>query len=141
MEKTLAIIKPDAVARGIVGRILAVIEYAGFSLVDMRMTTLTRKSAEIFYQEHSGKPFFDGLVTFMSSGPSVFVVLEKKNAIGVWRERMGPTAVEDAGWNTIRGRFGLRGRPIRENVVHGSDSPEAAKRELEFFYREVLPYV
>lgn len=140
MEKTLAIIKPDAVARGLVGRIISDIERACYNIVDMKMLRLTEKLAGDFYKEHKGKPFFENLVKFTASGPCIFLVLEKKNAIEDWRKFMGPTDIKKAMLNphTIRGKFGRWGRPTYETVVHGSDSPESAVRELNLFYDELF---
>lgn len=140
MEKTLAIIKPDAIERRIVGKIIGVIERHAFKIVDMKMVYMTKKYAAWFYREHKGKPFFEKLVNFTASGPCVFLVLEKENAIEDWRKLMGPTEIEEAILNphTIRGLFGVYGRPSYETVVHGSDSPESAVRELELFYDELF---
>ena len=140
MEKTLAIIKPDAVERRITGKIILEIEDFGFHIVDMKMAYLNKNYAGWFYDEHKGKPFFGRLVDFMSSGACVFLVLEKKNAIGDWRKAMGPTSIDDAQYDphSIRGKFGLLAKPLHENVVHGSDSPEAAFRELTFFYDDIF---
>lgn len=140
MEKTLAVIKPDAVERGIIGRITNLIEYARYRIVDMKMVYMSKKYAEWFYAEHNGKPFFERLIGFTASGPCVFLVLEKKNAIEDWRKLMGLTDVVKARLypNTVRGCLGRPGRPMHENVVHGSDSPESAVRELNFFYDELF---
>ena len=135
MEKTLAIIKPDAVERRIVGSVILKIELASFCIVDMKMIYMSKRQAKFLYKEHRSKPFFERLVNFMSSGPSIFLVLEKKNAIEDWRSLMGPAKVADAYFNSIRGCLGLLGKPTHENVVHGSDSPESAVRELGFFWR------
>lgn len=139
MEKTFAIIKPDAVERGRVGGIISEIERGCFRIVDMRMAKLMKSDAKYLYAEHKGKPFFERLTNFMSSAPSVLLVLEKKNAIEDWRAAMGPTNMEKARHtNTIRGNFGRLNRPTHENVVHGSDSPESAVRELNYFYEELF---
>jgi nucleoside-diphosphate kinase len=141
MEKTLAIIKPDAVERRLIGKIVKEIEVDfGFRIVDMKMVYLNRKQAEYFYREHADKQFFGRLLNFMSSGPSVFLVLEKKNAISDWRKTMGPTKIEEAQFDphSIRGKYGRLMRPLHENVVHGSDSPESAVRELTLFYDDLF---
>ena len=141
MEKTLVVIKPDAVERRLAGKIIKEIERDfGFNIVEMKMVYLNRTLAKEFYAEHRDKPFFDRLVSFMSSGPSIFLVLEKKNAIGDWRKTMGPTKIEEAQLDphSIRGKYGRLTRPPHENVVHGSDSPESAVRELNLFYDELF---
>lgn len=140
MEKTLAIIKPDAVERGLIGEIIRDIERNCFKIVDMRIAKLLPSDAEYLYAEHKGKPFFDRLTKFMSSGPLVLLVLERANAIEEWRKQMGPTDIEKARshFGSIRGKFGRHNRPPHENVVHGSDSPESAVRELTYFYDELV---
>ena len=141
MEKTLAIIKPDAIDRNLSGRIITEIEQAGFTIIDMKLVYMSKKHADWFYEEHSGKRFFYRLSNFMSSGPCIFMVLEKDNAIEDWRKLMGPTNYDrEARFlpHTIRGAFGRYKRPTHETVVHGSDSPESAVRELTFFYDELF---
>jgi len=142
MERTLAIIKPDATERNLVGKIVDEILLGGFEILDMKLVTMSKKHAEEFYAEHEGKPFFERLTNFMSSGPSVFLVLEKKNAIKDWRTLMGPTNIEEAKKERfcLRGHFGLLDRPLHENIVHGSDSPESAGRELNLFYDDLFYY-
>lgn len=141
MEKTLAIIKPDAIERRIVGKIIGVIERHAFKIVDMKMVYMTKKYAAWLYREHKGKSFFEKLVNFTASGPCVFLVLEKENAIEDWRKLIGPTDIEEAvllNCFNIRGHYGVPGRPSYETIVHGSDSPESAVRELELFYDELF---
>lgn len=141
MEKTLAIIKPDAVERGISGEILTLLAGFGFKVVDMKMVRMQEYDAKYIYDEHKDKEFFPELVNFMTSSPSIFLVLERKNAIEAWRDRMGPPDVGKAKCSmkaTVRGKHGILGRPKRENVVHGSDSPESAARELNYFYEEIF---
>lgn len=131
LERTLAMIKPDAVAAGNVGNILAMAEAAGFRIVAMRMTSLTRQAAEAFYAVHRERPFFPPLCEFMSSGPIVALVLERENAIAAWRDLMGPTDSTVAPKDTVRGRYG---KSKGENATHGSDAPETAAIEIPFFF-------
>jgi nucleoside-diphosphate kinase len=134
LERTLAIIKPDSVARGIAGEILSTIEQAGFRMLGVRMLRLDRRQAEGFYAVHRGKPFFADLVEFMSEGPIVVVALEREDAIREWREAMGATNPASAAEGTIRKRFGTS---MQRNCVHGSDAPDTAHFELGYFFREV----
>ena len=131
MEKTFAIIKPDAVARNISGRIISKIEENGFLIVAMKKLRLTKKQAEGFYAVHKGKPFFDSLTTYMSSGPCIALVLQKAGAIAAWRKLMGATnpAIADPG--TIRKEFA---ESLERNSVHGSDAPETAAYEIPYFF-------
>jgi nucleoside-diphosphate kinase len=130
-ERTLSIIKPDGVQRGLVGEILKRFEEAGFKLVGMKMVRLGRAQARAFYRVHEGKPFFEGLTDFMSSGPCVAVVLEGDDVIGRYREMMGATDPAQAEGGTIRKAFATDGQ---KNVVHGSDSPETARWEIGYFF-------
>lgn len=132
MEKTFAIIKPDAVAAGNAGRILAMIEANGFRIVAMRKETLSRAVAEGFYAVHKGKGFFDELIEFMTEGPVVLLALERDNAIEKWREVMGATNPEKAAEGTVRKLYGTN---IGRNASHGSDAPETAAFELSWFFR------
>lgn len=132
MQKTFAIIKPDAVAAGHAGKILAMIEAAGFRIVAMRKETLTRPVAEGFYAVHKGKGFFAELVDFMTEGPVVLLALERENAIDKWREVMGATNPEKAAEGTVRKLYGTN---IGRNASHGSDAPETAAFELSWFFR------
>jgi len=130
-EQTFAIIKPDAVASGHSGNILGMIEKAGFRIRGMKMTRLSKQQAEAFYEIHREKPFFGGLVTFMTEGPVVVMVLERDNAIKHWREVMGATNPEKAAEGTVRKKFA---KNIERNAVHGSDAPETAAVEIPFFF-------
>jgi len=131
MEKTLAIIKPDACRRNIAGKILAKIEEKGFRVIAMKKIAMTRKQAEGFYAVHRGKPFFDSLTDFMSSGPCIVMVLEKENAITAWRTLMGATNPANADPGTIRKEFA---QSLEANSVHGSDAPETADYEIKYFF-------
>ncbi len=133
VERTLAIVKPDAVGRRIVGEIVSAIEQAGFRIRGMRMLRLDRERAEGFYAVHRGEPFFAGLVEFMTEGPKVVQALEREDAILKWRELMGATDPANAAEGTIRQRFGSS---MRRNCVHGSDAPETAQFELGYFFSE-----
>jgi nucleoside-diphosphate kinase len=131
VERTFAIVKPDAVARGITGEILAMIEKAGFKVVGLRKTQLSDKHAQAFYAVHAARPFFSGLVKFMTEGPVVVMVLEKQNAIEDWRKLMGATNPANAADGTIRKLFAT---DIERNCVHGSDAPATAAVEIPFFF-------
>ncbi|MFQ5692360.1 MAG: nucleoside-diphosphate kinase [Nitrospinota bacterium] len=131
MERTLAIIKPDAVGRGLVGRILSRVETAGFRVRAMRLLRLSKGDAEGFYAVHRERPFFAGLTDYMSSGPCVAMILEKEDAISAWRELMGATNPAEAEEGTIRKDFGEN---IERNCVHGSDAPETAAFETAYFF-------
>ena len=131
IQSTLALIKPDAVAKHHIGAILTQCEAAGLHVTGLRMMTLTQAQAELFYAEHHGKPFFERLTTFMASGPLVAVRLSGENAIANYRRLMGATDPTKALPNTLRAWFGTAGE---RNAVHGSDSPESAARELAFFF-------
>ncbi len=131
IEQTFAIIKPDAVASGHTGQILSMIEKAGFRIRGLKMTRLSRQQAEGFYDVHRERPFFQGLVTFMTEGPVVVMVLERDNAIKHWREVMGATNPANAAEGTIRKKFA---KTIERNAVHGSDAPETAAVEIPFFF-------
>ena len=131
LERTLSIIKPDAVAKNVIGRIYSRFEQAGLKIIAARMLQLSRADAEGFYAVHSERPFFGELVEFMTSGPSVVMALEKENAVQAWRDLMGPTDSTKAPKGTIRGDFGTS---MGENASHGSDSPENAKIELSYFF-------
>jgi nucleoside-diphosphate kinase len=130
-QQTFAIIKPDAVASGHTGKILGMIEAAGFRVKGMKMLRLSKQQAEGFYEIHRERPFFSGLVTFMCEGPVVVMVLERENAIKHWRETMGATNPDQAAEGTIRKHFA---KNIERNAVHGSDAPETAAVEIPFFF-------
>jgi nucleoside-diphosphate kinase len=132
MQRTFAIIKPDAVRNGVSGRILARIEQEGFRVVAMRMQHLTRPEAEGFYAVHADKPFFGALTEFMSSGPCVLLCLEAPDAIGKWRSLMGATNPANAEPGTLRKEFGAS---IDNNATHGSDAEDTAAFELGYFFR------
>jgi nucleoside-diphosphate kinase len=132
-ESTLLIIKPDGVRRRLIGEVLRRVEEAGLTIDDLRLETIDRAMAEEQYGEHREKPFFAELVEFITSGPVVVARVSGENAISVWRDLMGPTDPADAPLGTIRGDFAS---VITENVVHGSDSPESADRELKLFFGE-----
>ena len=138
-ERTFVLLKPDAVQRGLVGRILARFEARGLKLLGMKLLTVPRSLAETYYAEHEGKPFFEPLMTYITSGPVVAVVLEGDGAVAVVRRMMGKTNAADAEPGTIRGDFALT---IGRNVIHGSDSLESAKREIGLFFKadELRPY-
>jgi nucleoside-diphosphate kinase len=131
MEQTFAIIKPDAVASGHTGQILAMIEHAGFRIRGMKMLRLSKQQAEGFYEVHRERPFFGGLVTFMTEGPVVVLCLQRENAIKHWRAVMGATNPEKADEGTVRKKFA---KNIERNAVHGSDAPETAAVEIPFFF-------
>ena len=130
-ERTLAIVKPDAVAAGNAGEILRRIEAQGLRPVAIKMMHLSAEDAQGFYAVHKERPFFADLVAFMTSGPVVVCVLEGDNAIGRWRDLMGPTNSEEAPAGTIRGDLGT---DIERNASHGSDAPETARIEINYFF-------
>jgi nucleoside-diphosphate kinase len=124
-------VKPDGVKRALVGEVIRRIEAKGFRIVALKMMRIPRETAERHYGEHRGKPFFDGLVSFITGGPVVAMVVEGENVIAEWRKMMGATNPADALPGTVRGDFAST---IDENVVHGSDAPATADRELEIFF-------
>ena len=131
IERTFSIIKPDAVAKNVIGEIVSRFEAAGLRVVASRMEHLTLDKAKGFYAEHDGKPFFEDLVSYMSSGPVIVQVLEGEGAIMKNRELMGATNPKEAAPGTIRADFA---ESIDANAVHGSDAPETAKEEVAFFF-------
>jgi nucleoside-diphosphate kinase len=131
VERTFAIIKPDAVANGHTGAILSVIQSHGFKIVGLRQRRITKGEAEAFYAVHSARPFYASLVTFMSEGPVVTLVLEREDAIKKWRDVMGATNPANAAEGTIRKQFA---ESIERNAVHGSDALETAAQEIPFFF-------
>ena len=133
IQSTLLIIKPDGVRRRLIGEVLRRVEEAGLTIDQLRLETINRATAEEQYGEHRARPFFAELVAFITSGPVVVAKVTGENAISVWRDLMGPTDPADAPPGTIRGDFAS---VITENVVHGSDSPESADRELKLFFGE-----
>jgi len=130
-ERTLVLIKPDGVARGLVGEVIGRIERKGFTIVAMELRTLTREVAESHYGEHKDKPFFADLVEFITSGPLLAAVIEGPDAIVQWRNIMGATNPAKAEMGTIRGDLATE---MQNNVTHGSDSPESAAREVALFF-------
>ena len=134
MQRTLAIIKPDAVASRQAGAILQRIETGGFALRGVRLVHLTRAEAEGFYAVHRDRPFFDSLTAFMSSGPAVVLTLEADDAIRRWRDLMGATDPDKAAPGSLRREFGTS---IERNATHGSDAPETAATEIGYFFRAV----
>jgi nucleoside-diphosphate kinase len=137
MERTFAIVKPDAVRRGLTGDVLKRIEASGLSIAGMRKLHLSRADAEKFYDVHKARPFFSGLCDYMTSGAVVVMVLQGENAISKWRGLMGATDPKKADPGTIRRDFGL---DVEQNATHGSDAPETAAQEIAFFFasRELL---
>lgn len=131
MEQTLTIIKPDAVVRHLAGKIIARLEAEGFEILGMKMVYMSKQDAERFYEVHRERPFFNDLTTFMSSGPSIPMVLRRDHAIDKLREVMGATNPADAAEGTIRKEFAL---DIEKNSIHGSDSPASAAIEIPFFF-------
>jgi nucleoside-diphosphate kinase len=132
-ERTLAIVKPDAVAKNLIGKIIAHLEAAGFVVTDLQMTRLSEPEARRFYEVHAERPFYDSLVAFMTSGRCVPMVLERKSAVSALRETIGATDPARAGEGTIRR---LYAESVERNAIHASDSPENAEREIEFFFPE-----
>lgn len=133
IERTLSIIKPDAVAKNVIGEVISRFEKGGLKVVAARMIQLSREDAESFYEVHKARPFYNDLVNFMITGPVLVQVLEGENAILKNREIMGATNPKEATPGTIRADFA---QSIDENAVHGSDSPDTAKSEIEFFFDE-----
>ncbi|HXE14006.1 MAG TPA: nucleoside-diphosphate kinase [Bryobacteraceae bacterium] len=131
MERTFGMIKPDAVANGYVGDILNVIRDSGFRVVGLKLRKISQHEAEAFYAVHKERPFYTGLVKFMTEGPVVVMVLERESAIAKWREVMGATNPANAAAGTIRKRFAEN---IERNAVHGSDAAETAAQEIPFFF-------
>ena len=131
MELTFAIVKPDAVSRNLIGRILAHVEQEGFRIAEARLAQLTREQCQEFYSEHQGKPFFNDLVAYMTSGPVMLTCLERENAIPRLREVVGATDPAQAAPGTIRKVFG---ESKQMNSVHASDSPPSAEREVKLFF-------
>jgi nucleoside-diphosphate kinase len=134
VERTLSIIKPNAVEKNVIGKILTRFEDAGLRIVAARMMQLTEKQAQDFYAEHKERPFYNDLVSFMTSGPVVVQVLEGSNAIQQNRDLMGDTNPEKAAPGTIRADFA---DSLEANAAHGSDAPESAAREIKFFFPEL----
>ena len=132
IEQTLSIIKPDAVERNLDSQIKGIFLTNGFAIINEKKIKIEKSEAEKFYKVHETKPFYNDLCTYLSSGPIVVMILEKENAIMANRELMGSTNPNDAKEGTIRKKFGIS---IDKNSVHGSDSPENAKKEINFFFK------
>ncbi|MBI1859738.1 MAG: nucleoside-diphosphate kinase [Deltaproteobacteria bacterium] len=131
MERTFSIIKPNAVKRNLIGKIIAIVEENGLKVVEARMKSLTQQEAEGFYAEHKERPFFPSLVKFMTSGPILLLALEGEGAVEKYRKVMGATDPAKAAPGTLRALFG---EGIEANACHGSDSPTSAQRELAYFF-------
>ncbi len=134
MERTLILIKPDAFARGLTGEIIARFERKGLRLAALKQMTMNRELAERHYAEHEGKPFFEELVSFITSGPLVAMVLEGEQAVAAARQVIGATNPIEANTGSIRGDYAIA---VGQNMVHGSDSPESAVREVGLFFPEL----
>ena len=139
MERTLVLVKPDGVQRGLIGEIIGRLERRGLKLVGMKLLQVDQELAHRHYGEHVDRPFFPGLVSFITSGPVVAMAWEANNAVEIVRSTMGSTNPAGAAPGTIRGDLGV---DIGRNLIHGSDSPESAERELSFFFSksEILSY-
>ncbi|MEX0594158.1 MAG: nucleoside-diphosphate kinase [Balneolaceae bacterium] len=133
MERTLTILKPDCVRKGLIGEVIKQIQEAGFRIVAMKLTRLTKETAGGFYAVHRERPFYGELVEFMSSGPCVPMILEKENAVADFRALIGATNPSDAEEGTIRARFA---DSVGENIIHGSDSAENGQIESAYFFPE-----
>jgi len=133
-QQTLAILKPDCIRRNLIGKVIDRIEGAGFKILTMKMVSLSKKAAEEFYAVHKGKPFYNDLVQFMSSGRCIAMVLEKENAVEELRKLIGATDPKEAEEGTIRRDFA---ESKQENIIHASDSPENAEFEINFFFSEM----
>jgi nucleoside-diphosphate kinase len=134
MERTLSIVKPDGVSRGLIGEVVKRFENAGIKIAAMKLVRMSGEQAKGFYDVHRERPFFESLTDFMSSGPALVMVLEGENVIAKNRELMGATNYKDAAEGTIRRDFAT---DIEKNVVHGSDSPETAATEIAYFFNEL----
>ena len=139
MQRTLSIVKPDGVQKHLIGEVIKRFEDHGLKVIGLKMISMDKKEAEGFYAVHRGKPFFESLTTFMSSGPSVVMVLEGEGAISKIRELMGATDPKQTKEGTLRNQFATN---IEKNVVHGSDAPETATFEINYFFNalEMFPY-
>ena len=139
MQRTLSIVKPDGVQKHLIGEVIKRFEDHGLKVIGLKMISMDKKEAEGFYAVHRGKPFFESLTTFMSSGPSVVMLLEGEGAISKIRELMGATDPKQAKEGTLRNQFATN---IEKNVVHGSDAPETATFEINYFFNalEMFPY-
>jgi nucleoside-diphosphate kinase len=134
MDRTLSIIKPDGVKRGLIGEVVKMLEQNNLDIVAMKMLHMTKKQAQGFYAVHRERSFFESLTDFMSSGPAVVMVLEGENVIARYRELMGATNYKEAAEGTIRKAFAT---DIEKNIVHGSDAPETASFEISYFFNQL----
>ena len=134
-QRTLVLIKPDGVSRGLIGDVVSRIERKGLQIVAMDLRTLDRDTAQTHYAEHASKPFFSSLVEFIASGPLVAMVVEGVRAVEALRALAGATDPVTASPGTIRGDYGLE---VQQNIVHGSDSPDSAEREIKIFFPELV---
>ena len=139
MERTFVMVKPDGVQRGLIGEIIGRFEGRGIKLAGLKLMQLSPQLAAEHYQEHEGKSFFDGLISFITSGPAVAMVLEGENVVAMVRAMMGATDPQDSAPGTVRGDFGIS---IDKNIIHGSDSPHSAAREIDLFFApgEIIDY-
>ncbi|MEM3396021.1 MAG: nucleoside-diphosphate kinase [Thermoplasmata archaeon] len=139
MERTFVMLKPDAVQRGVCGEIIARFERRGLKIVGMKMLWIKRELAEKHYAEHVGKKFFEGLVSYITSGPVIAMVIEGKNAVKLVRDMMGKTNPQESLPGTIRGDYSI---DLGRNIIHGSDSPASAEREIALFFtkEEIFDY-
>ncbi len=139
MEKTYVMIKPDAVQRNLIGEIISCFEKKGLTLVAMKFLRLSQEQAQAHYQEHVGKKFHDGLISFITSGPVVAMVWEGKNAVSIARKLMGSTNPAEAEPASIRGKYGM---DVGRNIIHGADSAESARREIAIYFQpeEIVAY-
>lgn len=134
MERTLTIIKPDAVQRNLTGKILARLESEGFVMLGLKMVYLSKPDAERFYRVHRDRPFFDSLTSYMASGPAIPILLQRDQAVHRLREVMGATDPAQAAAGTIRQAWGLN---VEQNAIHGSDAPDTAAAEIAFFFNHL----
>ncbi len=134
IQKTFGIIKPDAVSNKVIGKILSIIEEKGLRIIGLKKVLLSENEAQMFYDVHKGKPFYEALIKFMISGPVIVMVLEGDDAIANWRSIMGATDPAKAADGTIRKLFGSN---VQQNAVHGSDAPETAQQEIYFFFSAI----
>jgi len=132
-ERTLAILKPGILQRRLTGTVISRIEKKGFDIIGMKLVKISKKTVETHYKEHAGKPFYESLTGYMTSSPSIVMVLERENAVSALRKLTGSTNPDEAQPGTIRGDYGLH---VERNIIHASDSSESAKREVELFFTE-----
>lgn len=137
MENTLILLKPDAVAKGVCGEVITRFEKRGLKIIGMKMLQLSKEQAAVHYAEHQGKPFFEELAAFITSGPLIAIVVRGENAVKLSRNMMGATNPADAAPGTIRGDFAIN---MRNNIIHGSDGPLSAEREIKIFFNDYELY-